>query len=355
MKRSSLLGVGIMATPLFVGLNGLRAQQSDKVDVAGYPPEVQQQYKLLEQKCSRCHDLSRPLTAKYTSEAQWHEMVARMARKPGAGISRKDQAEITAFLVFRQRGAAGGAAPAPAGATGKAAASPAALPPEVERQHKLFAEKCSRCHDLSRPLTAKYTSEAQWREMVARMARKPGAGINRKDQEEITAFLLFNQKSRSGTATPVAAAGTAVTPVAAGEAPPATRAEGSATGGGLRVEVDALPAQSIVAPVDGKWTTEAPGAGENLFLCVRLFDETTGEKVPYAKIRARVGGDDSQSGKELRPLFGGKGFQYGGNFVAPAGDLQVSLAVEPPALARVSDDGHRWNGPLNLKLTLSSR
>jgi hypothetical protein len=121
------------------------------------------------------------------------------------------------------------------------------------------------------------------------------------------------------------------------------------------VEVDALPAQPIVAPVDGHWTTQAPGAGENLFLSVRLFDAATGEKVPYATIRARVGGDGAPPAKPLQPLFGAKGFQYGGNFAAAPGDLEVSLEIEPPPLGRVNDDGHRWTSPLNLKLNLHGR
>src|ERR1041385_5619666 len=84
-------GVTFRASPLW-------AQQSGSIDVSGYPPEVQKQYKTFAEKCSKCHDLSRPLTAKYTTEAQWREMVSRMARKPGASISRKDQGEITKFL-----------------------------------------------------------------------------------------------------------------------------------------------------------------------------------------------------------------------------------------------------------------
>ena len=78
-----------------------------------------------------------------------------------------------------------------------------------------------------------------------------------------------------------------------------------------------------------------PGPGENLFLSVRLFDAATGEKVPYATIRARVGGEGAPAARPLRPLFGAKGFQYGGNFAAPPGDLEVSLEVEPPPLGRV--------------------
>lgn len=247
-------------------------------------------------------------------------------------------------------------------------------PPEVQKQYRVCSQKCSRCHDLSRVFAARYTSEAQWRDLVSRMARKPGASISRKDHDDITAFLVFQKKARAGqtaTGTPEGAAksgttepspagggaGAAAAP-AGGElvlTPPTPRAGGTAAGGGLRVEVEALPAQQVVAFADGRWTTEAPGVGENLFLAVRLYDEVTGEKVPYATIRARVGGAAAPAAKPLRPLFGAKGFQYGGNFAAPAGDLEVSLEVEPPALARVNDDGHRWTSPLSLKLTLRGR
>jgi hypothetical protein len=274
MKRSLILSFGLAAAAVGWGLTGLRAEQSGTIDVSGYPPEVQKQYRVFSDKCSRCHDLARPFTAKYSTEAQWRDLVARMARKPGGGISPKDQKDITAFLVYYQKARSGNTPPssgtssvAPTGNSGEAAPAPAPAP----------------------------------------------------------------------------------TPV-----PPAARAEGAAAGGGLRVEVDAMPAQPIVAPVEGKWTTEAPAAGENLFLSVRLFDSATGEKVPYATVRARVGGDSAEA-KPLRPLFGSKGFQYGGNFTAPAGDLEVVLEVEPPPLGRVDDDGHRWTSPLNLKLTLHGR
>lgn len=243
-------------------------------------------------------------------------------------------------------------------------------PPDVQKQYRVFAEKCSRCHDLERPYSARYTTEAQWRGLVARMARKPGAGISPKDQTEITQFLVYHQRVQSGNAPPSAneakGAGThglapaapvlPASPPEAGNAgggpPPST---GAAEGGGLKVEVDTMPSQAIVVPAGGRWTTEAPGPGENLFLSVRLFDAATGEKVPYATIHARVGADTAAPAQELRPLFGAQGFQYGANFSAPAGDLVVSLEVEPPPLGRVNDDGHRWTSPLNLKLTLHSR
>jgi hypothetical protein len=253
-------------------------------------------------------------------------------------------------------------------------------PPQVQKQYKLFAEKCSRCHDLSRPLSAKYNTEAQWREMVGRMARKPGAGISPKAQADITSFLVYRQKARSGGSSSQAAPGAVTADTGSPSAPSATsppasvgtadvnlsppvvrspasavRTAGTTESGGLRLEVDALPAQPILALSEGHWNRESPGAGDNLFLAVRVFDAATGEKVPYATIMARVGGENAAPAKPLRPLFGANGFQYGANFAAPTGDLEVSLTVEPPSVGRVEESAARWSSPVNLKLTLHGR
>jgi hypothetical protein len=281
-------GLGLAVGAVGLVLSGLGAQPSGTPDVGSYPPEVQKQYKVFAQKCSRCHDLSRPLNAKYSTEAQWRDMVARMARKPGAGISPKDQAAVTSFLVYRQRAQSGGTPPPAPEATPTAATAPSSPP------------------SASPPVPVE------------------GGVVN-------------------------------LAPPAARSEASAPRAGGTTESGGLRIEVDGLPAQLILVPADGRWTTESPGSGENLFLSVRLFDAATGEKVPYASVRARVGGESAPPAKPLRPLFSANGFQYGANFAAPVGDLEVSLEVEPPLLGRVNDDGHRWTSPLNLKLTLHGR
>ena len=65
--------------------------------------------------------------------------------------------------------------------------------------------------------------------------------------------------------------------------------------------------------------------------------------------------DLDKAAKTLRPLFGDKGFFYGANFAAPAGELQVSLQVEPPSLGRVHEEGQRWTGPVSFQLTLRDR
>src|SRR5215217_5658659 len=105
MNCQRVVGLGLAAGAAVFSLSGLMAQPSDSADVSNLPAEVQKQHQVFAAKCSRCHDASRALTAKYHGEAQWRDLVDRMARKPGAGISRKDQAAITSFLVFHETAA----------------------------------------------------------------------------------------------------------------------------------------------------------------------------------------------------------------------------------------------------------
>lgn len=80
----------------------------DTIDVSGYPPEMQRRYAVFEQRCSRCHELERPINAQ-VGEGGWDAYVRKMARHPGAGISPEDQKEIAAFLEFHHNRPAGGA------------------------------------------------------------------------------------------------------------------------------------------------------------------------------------------------------------------------------------------------------
>jgi cytochrome c2 len=356
MKHTAIsrisLGVGAVLCGLS-GLSGLRAQGTGSVDVSGYPRDAQKQYTVFAAKCSRCHDLNRALTARYTTPAQWKDLVERMARRPGAGISPRDRAAITSFLVFHQQARAGSAAPRAATAgsgTTRAAGDVSSYPADVQKQYRVFAEKCSRCHDLTRGLTARYTGPAQWKDLVERMARRPGAGISPRDRATITSFLVYHERARGGAPS---------APSDGADAPPASPAPGNAQGstveGGMRVEVEALPAQSIDTLADGKWVTESPAEGENLFLVVRLYDERMREKVPYATVRARLSDDGGAVPKTLRPLFGPNGFYYGRNFAAPSGDLAVTVSVEPPALGRVHEESDRWPAPVEFKLTVRGR
>jgi len=97
----------------------------DKVDASKYGAEEQQGYKLLLDKCSRCHTPSRPLNSQFlqlkadeqakakasnpeifkdkkvwqVEDAIWQRYVKRMMAKPGCAINEADGKKIFRFLV----------------------------------------------------------------------------------------------------------------------------------------------------------------------------------------------------------------------------------------------------------------
>jgi len=68
---------------------------------------------------------------------------------------------------------------------------PSKMPENVRADYELFANRCSKCHSLARPLTANITDDEQWVLYVNRMRRQPGSGISRTDQEGILRFLKY--------------------------------------------------------------------------------------------------------------------------------------------------------------------
>lgn len=76
----------------------------------------------------------------------------------------------------------------------------AKLPAEVRESYDLFAQKCSRCHTLSRPLGAFISDVSHWRQYVTRMRRQPGSGISEDDAERILVFLEYytREKNKEG-------------------------------------------------------------------------------------------------------------------------------------------------------------
>ncbi len=73
----------------------------DKIDVSGYPPQMQAAYKLFASKCSKCHTIARPINTMMT-RPEWERYVKRMMHKPNSGISDKQGKEIFDFLVYDQ-------------------------------------------------------------------------------------------------------------------------------------------------------------------------------------------------------------------------------------------------------------
>ncbi len=81
-----------------------RIEKYDKgptsVDVAGYPAGIKSNYAVFRQKCSLCHQLSRPINCDFALPDEWSRYVKRMMFKPGSGITPADAKKIYAFLTY---------------------------------------------------------------------------------------------------------------------------------------------------------------------------------------------------------------------------------------------------------------
>jgi hypothetical protein len=70
------------------------------------------------------------------------------------------------------------------------------IPPDLRGDYALFAQRCSKCHSLARPLNSGITNDEFWRLYVARMRRQPGSGISEGDTYYILRFLHWYSTSR---------------------------------------------------------------------------------------------------------------------------------------------------------------
>jgi len=132
---TSRLG-SFVATVVLASACGAWAREG--LDVATLPPEVQPDYALFAQRCSKCHSLARPLTSGIDEDAYWVDYVARMRRQPGSGISEGDTVGILRFLHYfsleerrkkHPAEAAPGHADVPASAPPPAGSAPPPPPP----------------------------------------------------------------------------------------------------------------------------------------------------------------------------------------------------------------------------------
>jgi hypothetical protein len=65
------------------------------------------------------------------------------------------------------------------------------LPPELRADYAVFADRCSKCHSLSRPLDSGIVDDEFWVRYVERMRRQPASGISPEDTPAILRFLHF--------------------------------------------------------------------------------------------------------------------------------------------------------------------
>jgi len=69
-------------------------------------------------------------------------------------------------------------------------------PESIQDDYQVFADKCSQCHKLSRPINSDYALPDEWSRYVKRMMHKPGSGIGRSDARKIYDFLVYDSSVR---------------------------------------------------------------------------------------------------------------------------------------------------------------
>lgn len=72
-------------------------------------------------------------------------------------------------------------------------------PPEMQAAYPLFAQRCSKCHTLARPINSSMKGD-EWLAYVTRMSNKPGSGISPRDVESIFGFLSYDSQVRARVA-----------------------------------------------------------------------------------------------------------------------------------------------------------
>src|ERR1700722_636783 len=65
------------------------------------------------------------------------------------------------------------------------------LPEDLRGDYAVFAQRCSKCHSLARPLTSGIDEDEYWVDYVARMRRQPASGISEDDAVVILRFLHY--------------------------------------------------------------------------------------------------------------------------------------------------------------------
>ncbi|TAN36708.1 MAG: hypothetical protein EPN23_07820 [Verrucomicrobia bacterium] len=69
-------------------------------------------------------------------------------------------------------------------------------PAPVQESYKLFAQKCSQCHKLSRPINSDYALPDEWSRYVKRMMHKPDSNLDKDEAKQIYEFLSYDSSIR---------------------------------------------------------------------------------------------------------------------------------------------------------------
>jgi hypothetical protein len=73
-------------------------------------------------------------------------------------------------------------------------------PQRIRNNYQLFAQECSYCHRLSRPINSQLALPDEWSRCIRRMMNKPGSGIGPGDGKKIYEFLVYDSSIRKRAA-----------------------------------------------------------------------------------------------------------------------------------------------------------
>jgi len=65
------------------------------------------------------------------------------------------------------------------------------VPAAVQDDYDVFAQRCSKCHQLSRALDSGIDDDEYWKAYVSRMRHMPASGISEGDEQVILRFLRW--------------------------------------------------------------------------------------------------------------------------------------------------------------------
>ena len=68
-------------------------------------------------------------------------------------------------------------------------------PADQQKAYKVFADKCSKCHTIARPINTTMP-RPDWERYVKRMMHKPNSGISDSQGKTIFEFLAYDQENR---------------------------------------------------------------------------------------------------------------------------------------------------------------
>jgi len=69
-------------------------------------------------------------------------------------------------------------------------------PADMKAKYKIFADKCSKCHTIARPINCEFVLEDEWERYIKRMMNKAGTLISADDGKQIFEFLVYDSKTR---------------------------------------------------------------------------------------------------------------------------------------------------------------